>query len=94
LNNSYGNDITLKDIINKYKFDTSVLKMDSSDGEKALLNEEEDTLKTFKRMQILCHNDYNELKNKLESYGFTVTVEKEKVYGKNIKSNLYLYAKK
>ncbi len=94
LNNSYGNDITLKDIINKYKFDTAVLKMDSSDGEKALLNEEENTLKTFKRMQILCHNDYNELKNKLENYGFTVTVEKEKVYGKNIKSNLYLYAKK
>ena len=93
LNNSYGEDITLKDIIKKYKFASSILKMDSTSGEKALLNEEEDTLKLFKRMQILCHNDYTELKNKLENLGFTVTVEKEKTYDKNINSNLYLYAK-
>ncbi len=93
LNNSYGKDITLNDIIKKYKLDSAVLKIDSSEGEKALIDEEENTLKMFKRMQILCHNDYNELKNKLENCGFTVTIEKEKNYGKNINSNLYLYAK-
>lgn len=73
-----------------------LLKMDCEGCEYNLLNEDNDVLRKFKRMQIEYHNGYNSLKNKLEKAGFKVKYTKpQEHYSKETNRKLiqgYIYA--
>lgn len=89
---------SLKTLLADYHIDNAVLKMDCEGCEYNLLNEDNNTLKKFKRMQIEYHYGYEKLKEKLEDAGFTVTYSKpEKSFNKNAtEQNMvsgFIYAK-
>jgi len=78
--------------------DNAVLKMDCECCEYNIINEDNDTLRKFKRIQIEYHYGYEKLKEKLEEAGFKVTYsEPRKSFNKNaIEHNMligYIYAK-
>lgn len=63
---------SLKTVINQYNLPEAVLKMDCEGCEVNLMNESDDTLRLFKRMQIEYHYGYENLKVRLEKAGFKV----------------------
>lgn len=76
--------ISLKTLLYEYQIDKALLKMDCEGCEYYLLNEDNDILKKFKRIQIEYHYGYEKLKEKLKECGFTVTYSKpRKSYNKN-----------
>lgn len=90
--------VSLKTLVNEYQIDKAVLKMDCEGCEYNLLNEDNDTLRKFKRIQLEYHYGYEKLKEKLEDCGFTVTYSKpRKSYNKFATNpNMvvgYIYAK-
>ncbi len=67
--------MTLKDIIDKYHIESAVLKLDCEGCEyKTILTSGSDVLQKFSDILIEYHNGYKELKEKLETEGFTVSV--------------------
>ena len=70
--------VSLKTILKDYNIDNAVLKIDCEGCEYNLLNEDNNTLKKFKRIEIEYHYGYKNLKDKLEDAGFTVTYSKPK----------------
>ena len=70
--------ITLQDIINKYEIPkSSVLKIDCEGCEYDIIeNISFETISYFSNIQIEYHLGYKKLKNKLESFGYTVQVSK------------------
>ncbi|MEM3860264.1 MAG: FkbM family methyltransferase [Candidatus Micrarchaeaceae archaeon] len=64
---------SLRSIIEQYNLQNPVLKMDCEGCEYNLLNEADEIIRKFKRIQIEYHYGYRNLKNKLESAGFKVT---------------------
>ena len=70
------NDVSLKDLMAKYKLDSAVLKVDGAASIKKLLSEDDDSLKMFKRIQILYEGSPDEIKNRLEAAGFKVSLQK------------------
>ena len=70
--------IPLQDIINKYKIPkSSVLKIDCEGCEYDIIeNISSETISYFSNIQIEYHLGYKKLKNKLESFGYTVKVSK------------------
>ena len=70
--------ITLQDIINKYQIPkSSVLKIDCEGCEYDIIeNVSLETISYFSDIQIEYHLGYKKLKNKLESFGYTVKVSK------------------
>lgn len=68
--------VSLKTLLIEYSFETPVLKMDCEGCEYNILNEDNDTLKKFKRIQIAYHYGYKSLKDKLEKCGFAVSFTK------------------
>lgn len=88
---------SLEDIIENYKIldELLFLKMDCEGCEYNLLNEKNEILRKFSRMQIEYHFGYKDLKSKLESAGFTVKYTQPhggKIgNGKHIRAG-YLYA--
>ncbi len=68
--------LSLKTLLSDYFIDKAVLKMDCEGCEYNLLEEDNDTLKKFKRIQIEYHYGYEKLKEKLEDAGFIVTYSK------------------
>ena len=88
---------SLADIIKNYKIADKLLllKMDCEGCEYNLLNEENDILRKFKRIEMEYHFGYENLKDKLESAGFIVKYTQPhggKISdGKHIKAG-YLYA--
>jgi len=65
--------LSLKALLKEYTYESPVLKMDCEGCEYNLLNEDNDILKKFKRIQIEYHYGYEKLKKKLENCGFDVT---------------------
>ena len=70
--------IPLQDIINKYEIPkSSVLKIDCEGCEYDIIeNISSETISYFSNIQIEYHLGYKKLKNKLESFGYTVKVSK------------------
>ena len=68
--------ISLKTLLKENNFDTAVLKMDCEGCEYNIVNEQDETLRKFKRIQIEYHYGYEKLKSKLEEAGFTVRYTK------------------
>ena len=70
--------IPLQDIINKYEIPkSSVLKIDCEGCEYDIIeNISFETISYFSNIQIEYHLGYKKLKNKLESFGYTVQVSK------------------
>jgi FkbM family methyltransferase len=76
--NNYRSKITtysLKSLINTYcvNNDNLLLKMDCEGCEYNLLNEDDEILAKFERIQIEYHYGYSELEKKLEDAGFVVS---------------------
>lgn len=63
---------SLKTLIKKYNVSSAVLKMDCEGCEYNLLNEETETLRKFKRIQIEYHYKHEPLVNKLKTTEFNV----------------------
>ncbi|MGC8726264.1 MAG: FkbM family methyltransferase [Thermoplasmata archaeon] len=82
----YGKQIdvySLNTLVNRYNINSAVLKMDCEGCEYSLLTENDDILKTFKKIQIEYHYGYKNLKEKLERCGFKVEYTKPiKIYNK------------
>ena len=70
--------VTLQDIIDKYEIPkSSVLKIDCEGCEYDIIeNISFETISYFSDIQIEYHSGYKKLKNKLESFGYTVKVSK------------------
>ena len=64
--------ISLKTLLNVYNIESAVLKMDCEGCEYNILNENNNTLRCFKRIQLEYHYGYEKIKNRLEEAGFTV----------------------
>ena len=91
--------ISLKTLLKENNFDTAVLKMDCEGCEYNIVNEQDETLRKFKRIQMEYHYGYEKLKSKLEEAGFTVRyTEPTKSYNKDaINPNMsvgYIYAER
>jgi FkbM family methyltransferase len=63
---------SLKTLLDNYGIKEAILKMDCEGCEYNLLNEDVDTLKKFKRIQIEYHYGYKNLKDRLEECNFEV----------------------
>ena len=78
---------TLEKIINDYKIDSAILKMDCEDCEyESILSSSEKTINSFSHIMIEYHHGYENLKTKLEKCNFHVSVKqsgitKTKNYG-------------
>jgi len=91
--------ISLKTLLKENNFDTAVLKMDCEGCEYNIVNEQDETLRKFKQIQMEYHYGYEKLKSKLEDAGFTVRyTEPTKSYNKeatNPNMSLgYIYAER
>jgi len=87
------NIFSLKTLLNDYKIDDAILKMDCEGCEYNLLNENNDTLRKFNRIQIEYHYGYEKLKNKLEGAGFHVKYTNPVIGANNKNMHMgYLYA--
>lgn len=79
---------SLSTLINKYNISSAILKMDCEGCEYNLLTEDDNVLKTFKKIQIEYHYGYKNLKEKLEKCGFNVKyTEPVKIYNKYAKNH-------
>lgn len=79
---------SLSTLINRYNISSAILKMDCEGCEYNLLTEDDNVLKTFKKIQIEYHYGYKNLKEKLEKCGFNVKyTEPVKMYDKYAKNH-------
>ncbi len=90
---------SLKSIVDEFRIDKAVLKMDCEGCEYNLLQEKEEILRKFERIQIEYHYGYEKIKYKLESCGFnTRTTKPRRVYNKYVTNPKmyvgYIYAEK
>jgi len=69
-------DLSLKELAEKYKIDSGVLKVDGENSIKKLLTESNENLKIFKRIQILYEGSYSEIEKKLQDAGFKTHIQK------------------
>ncbi|MHB8396205.1 MAG: FkbM family methyltransferase [Thermoplasmataceae archaeon] len=73
---------SLKSLLSRYDLVSPVLKMDCEGCEYSILDEEEDVLTRFKRIQIEYHYGYERLMKKLQKAGFSVRfTEPQKAFG-------------
>ncbi|MFP3257413.1 MAG: FkbM family methyltransferase [Candidatus Nanopusillus acidilobi] len=92
--------ITLSKLIESFNIKEALLKMDCEGCEyESILNENDETLKIFKKIQLEYHYGYEKLKEKLEKLGFRVECTKPlKVYNPDATNpNLevgYIYAER
>ena len=73
IESSKGTDIeiySLETIMKKYNINSGVLKMDCEGCEYHLLNEKNETLRNFSKIQIEYHYGYEKLVEKLKESGF------------------------
>jgi FkbM family methyltransferase len=67
---------SLKTLLSKYKIDNAILKMDCEGCEYNLLEEDNDTIRRFKMIQIEYHHGYHKLVERLRKCGFLVKYTK------------------
>lgn len=76
--------ISLRTLLNKYNINHAVLKMDCEGCEYNILNEDNNTLRKFIRIEMEYHYGYEKIKKKLEEAGFKVKyTEPIKVINRN-----------
>ncbi len=90
---------SLKTLIFKYNIDEGILKMDCEGCEYNILNEDIETIRKFKMIQIEYHYGYERLYDYLSKAGFSVEyTSPKKVFNKSLSEpNLivgYIYAKR
>ena len=86
---------SLKNLLNIYSIDSALLKIDCEGCEYNLINEDDDTLHRFKRIQIEYHYGYERLKRRLDEAGFKLKYTEPTVGANNKNMRLgYIYAKK
>lgn len=86
---------SLKTLLNIYNIDSAILKMDCEGCEYNLLDEDNDTLAKFNRMQIEYHYGYEKLKNRLEEAGFKLKYTEPVLGADNENMHMgYIYAEK
>lgn len=84
---------SIKTLLDKYSIDSALLKMDCEGCEYNLLDEDNDTLRRFKRIQIEYHYGYERLKNKFEEAGFKLKYTEPVVGANNEEMHIgYIYA--
>jgi FkbM family methyltransferase len=84
--------ISLQSIIENYKIQSAVLKMDCEGCEyDAILSASESTLKRFSRMQIEYHYGYRDICQKLKQIGFEVSVKKPTYQRNEYAKNKHMY---
>ncbi|MGC8483937.1 MAG: FkbM family methyltransferase [Thermodesulfobium sp.] len=64
---------SLKTLLGEYNINEAILKMDCEGCEYNLLNEENGTLRKFKRVELEFHYGYRNLESKLREAGFIVS---------------------
>jgi FkbM family methyltransferase len=75
--------VTLKSVVDKYKINEGILKMDCEGCEYSIiLNASNETLRKFKQIMLECHHGYLNIKRKLEEAGFKVETSRP-VYSKH-----------
>ncbi|MDE1851613.1 MAG: FkbM family methyltransferase [Candidatus Micrarchaeota archaeon] len=68
--------VTLEGIVKRYGLEDALLKIDCEGSEYGIIiGADKGTLRKFSKMMIEYHNGYRNLKEKLESAGFSVSVE-------------------
>ena len=71
----------LEDIVSKYQIVSGVLKMDCEGSEyPIIMNANDEVLKRFTHIQIEYHYGYRNIRQRLEGYGFRVSVSKPTFY--------------
>lgn len=71
--------MTLESILDTYNIDSAILKMDCEGSEyDIILSSNKETLRKFTHIEIEYHYGYDDLKKKLESVGFDVSITKPK----------------
>ncbi len=84
---------SLKTLLDTYNIDSTLLKMDCNGCEYNLLNEDNETLRRFERMQIEYHYGYEKFKSKFEKAGFKVKYTEPNLGANNKNMHLgYIYA--
>jgi FkbM family methyltransferase len=69
-------DLSLKELAEKYRIASGVLKLNSKNSINKLLSEDNESLKIFKRIQVLIEGPSEELEKKLQSVGFKTHIQK------------------
>lgn len=89
---------SLQNLIGKYNIDSGLLKMDCEGCEYNLLNENNETLRKFDRIQIEYHSGYEKLVNKLQQCGFSFNItESNKSHNSKVGKMMsvgYIFAEK
>ena len=86
---------SIKTLLDKYSIYSALLKMDCEGCEYNLLDEDNDTLRRFKRIQIEYHYGYERLKNKFEEAGFKLRYTEPVLGANNENMHMgYIYAEK
>jgi hypothetical protein len=85
----------MKTLLDTYNLNSALLKMDCEGCEYNLLNEGNETLRRFERMQIEYHYGYEKLKNKFEEAGFKVKCTEPVLGADNKNMHMgYIYARR
>ncbi len=86
---------SMKTLLDTYNLNSALLKMDCEGCEYNLLNEGNETLRRFERMQIEYHYGYEKLKNKFEEAGFKVKCTEPVLGADNKNMHMgYIYARR
>jgi len=81
--------LSLKTLLDDYNIENGLLKMDCEGCEYNILNEDNDTLRKFKRIQIEYHYGYEKIKKKLEEVGFNIKYTKpRKSYNQDVNKTM------
>ena len=100
--NDGGNEIpiySLKTLLNEYKIEDAILKMDCEGCEYNLLEEDDEDLMKFRMIQIEYHYGFEKIKEKLEQSGFKANYTQPVKFYNSDASNPnmvlgYIYAKR
>lgn len=88
--------VTLEEIINKYQINSAVIKLDCEGCEyDIILTSSCDTIRKFDYIMLEYHNGYKNIKKKLESCGYEVSIIGKPLYHNNpngIPKKLYVGA--
>lgn len=74
---------SLRTLLNEYKIEEAILKMDCEGCEYNLLNEDNNVLRKFKRIELEFHYGYKNIENKLKEAGFSIKILKIQKSGGN-----------
>lgn len=89
--------VSLRSIIERHEISNGVLKVDCEGCEyETILHTDSTTLRNFSQIEIEFHNGFSDLKEKLESAGFSVHLKMDEgKFNHNIESKLgYIYCTK